>query len=188
MEKRTWWRGGVAAAMVLALTTGCGSAMVSGGGAFDAGTVAAGGLKSGFGQSAELIGFSESMGMGLGLGPSIHWGGYDSADEGEPIGVSTLEGRARSLLRRDGATRPFWGLGVGAGMAWTPSVSHLAIPLHGELGIQHRRGTFFWEVAVRERFITLVGGGSPQVDGLNSLQVVVGLGVSVGVDPRRPPP
>jgi hypothetical protein len=107
------------------------------------------------------------------VGTSAQLGGYASARDGAPIGFTTLELRYHS--RSENASLPYFQLGSGGGVAWTPDVRHLALPLQLEIGMERRFGTTRGRVGVRERFLGLVGTRGGEIAAFNSVQLIFGI-------------
>jgi hypothetical protein len=159
----------------LILLGGCASLAVGGALGFDAGTLGADGVATGLGGELEMIGFG--AGDSFGIGPVLQLAGYNSSGDGDPIAFTTVEGRYRGL---DLVGAPaYFELGTGLGAAWSPDVHHVVVPLHVAIGSTRRVGdAVSVEFFVRERFLALVGSGSPPLDAFNSVQVGFGLRVT----------
>jgi hypothetical protein len=67
-------------------------------------------------------------------------------------------------------------VGIGLGVAWSAGIRGAAVPLHVEVGVQQRAGSMLLFAGLRERFLLLIGTGSPPVDAFNSVQLVIGAG------------
>lgn len=165
----------IAALGLLPLLAGCASVLVGGALGFDAGTVAVSGVETGWGAQVEVLGFDRAARFGA--GPSLQVGGYPTAGDADPVWVTAVEGRWR--LAAFAGRAGFVEAGAGLGAGWSPSLRHVAVPLQLEVGAetQLRRG-FRARVGVRERFVGLIGSGSPPGDLLNSLQLTAGLRVA----------
>src|SRR5688572_16792073 len=85
---------------LLPLLCGCSAVLLGGAVGFDAGTLAVGGVRTGVGVQAEVIGFDRSR--RLGLGPSVQLAGYASEGDADRIAFTTLEGRYRIANRFGG--------------------------------------------------------------------------------------
>ncbi|HET9985017.1 MAG TPA: hypothetical protein VFQ38_15565 [Longimicrobiales bacterium] len=155
---------------------GCASAVVRGGVGYDAGTLAVSGVETGVGGQGEVVGYSGAAGTGFGLGPALELAGYSTAGDADPIAFTTVEARYRRA-RSVGPAGAYWELGSGLGVAWSPGIQRAAVPIQGEVGVQTALGGALLAVGVRERFLGLVGTGSPPLDAFNSVQLVVGLGL-----------
>jgi hypothetical protein len=159
------------AACVPALA-GCSSLRVGGAVGFDAGTLGVSGVEVGTGAQVEAIAMLTPR---FGVGPSLQLAGYSTSGDGDPIWLTTLEARYR--LGQPGTASAYLEGGAGIGLAWSPDVHHVAVPLQVELGVERRLGGIGGRVAIRERFTPLIGSGSPPLDALNSLQLAVGIRV-----------
>lgn len=84
--------------------------------------------------------------------------------------------RYRRLFNPTGISGPYWEVGTGFGFGWSAGIRAAAIPVQVEIGAQKRAGPLLLRAGVRERFVGLVGTGSPPWDAFNSVQVVIGLG------------
>jgi hypothetical protein len=158
---------------LLVLSPGCSTVMVGGGAGFDAGTVGVSGIETGVGTHVEIIGYTAARATGFGTGASFHILGFQSAQDADPMALMVLEGRHRWARHRGDGAGLFWGLGTGAGTAWTPTVSHLAVPLQVEIGVNRVVGGVIFEIAARERLVGLIGTGSPPFDAVNAVQVII---------------
>jgi hypothetical protein len=156
---------------------GCGSALVGVGAGYDAGTLGVSGVETGTGVQLEVVGYRGADGSGLGLGPALAIAGYTTDGDGDPIAFTTLELRYRRRLRPGARSGLYWGAGTGAGAAWSPALTRAALPLQGEVGVSTAAGRLLLSLGVRERFLALLGSGSPPTDASNSLQLVLGLGL-----------
>lgn len=158
------------------LLAGCGSVATRAGPTWDAGTVGVGGVESGVGGHAELVGYRGPASRGFGLGPALGLAGYSSSGDADPIAFTTFEGRWRGEFGREDGRGATWELGSGIGGAWTPTLNRAVVPLHAGVGWQLRAGGTHLSVELRERVLAMVGSGSPPTDVLSSLQLVLGLG------------
>jgi hypothetical protein len=75
-------------------------------------------------------------------------------------------------------------MGSGFGVAWSAGIRAAAVPVQSEIGMQRRVGAVILSAGVRERFLGLIGTGSPPLDAFNSVQVIVG--VRFGGEGRAP--
>jgi hypothetical protein len=169
----------LALAIVLA---GCASTTVAIAPGFDAGTLAVPGVETGIGWQAESIGYSDRHATGLGGGLAIQRAGYATAGDADPITYTTAELRLRMRIGETaphgpgGGPTAYWSVGSGLGVAWSPAVNRVVVPLQAELGVQHGFGAALVSAGVRERFMPMVGTGSPPFDAFNSVQLVLGIG------------
>lgn len=172
----------VAVVWLSALTplTGCGPVLVGGALGFDAGTLGVSGVETGVGAQAEIIAFDRDGSSGV--GPAVQLAGYSSSGDGDPIAFTTLEARYAGW-------NPFGGgayleVGTGLGAAWSPGVHHAAVPVQVEVGLERPLGAWTGRVGVRERFIGLIGGGSPPLEAFNAVQLVLGVTLGGGGSDR----
>jgi hypothetical protein len=161
------------ALILVAALTGCGPVARAGAVGYDAGSLDAprGWIGSGIGGQTEAVLYPG--GGRWGLGASAQLGGYPSASDGAPIGFSTLELRYHS--RSAIPSLPYFQLGTGGGVAWTPDVRHLALPLQLEIGLERALGPTLGRIGVRERFLGLIGTGGGEIAVFNSLQLIFGI-------------
>jgi hypothetical protein len=164
-------RAALAALALLPSLPACSALRIGAGPALDAGTLGVSGVGTGIGAHVEAIAYRERAGSGLGAGPALAIAGYSTSGDGDPIVFATLELRARRS-----SAHAFAEVGTGAGAAWAPGPIRLAVPLQAEAGLRATSGPLELSVGLRERFIGLVGTGSPPTDAHNSLQLVVGIG------------
>lgn len=157
------------AAALVPLLAGCGPTLVGGAAGFDAGTLGVGGVETGIGGQAELIFFDR--GGRWGGGPAFQWAGYRTEGDADPIAFTTAELR-RHVGRLEGAYMEFGG---GIGGAWSSGLRRIALPLQAEVGVAARVGGFRGRVALRERFVGLIGDGTPPADAFNSVQIAFAL-------------
>jgi hypothetical protein len=175
----------VLVAGLMGLSAGCSTWMVGGGAGFDAGTVGVSGIGSGAGTHLETIGYTGERATGYGAGASLHILGFQSAQDADPMALMVVEGRHRWAGNRGDRTALFWGLGTGIGTAWTPAVSHLAVPVQVEVGVSRVVGGVLFELSARERLVGLIGTGSPPFDAANSVQVIMSAGFDRGGERPR---
>jgi hypothetical protein len=168
MEGRV--KGRALAVIAAALLTGCGPVAYAGAVGYDTGSVASRWIGTGIGGQAEAILYPG--GGRFGLGPSAQVGGYASTG-GSAIGFSTVELRYHAPNRI--RTLPYYQLGTGGGVAWTPRVRHLVLPLQLEIGLERELGSATGRVGVRERFLGLVGTQGGETAVFNSLQLIFGV-------------
>jgi hypothetical protein len=153
---------------------GCSTVMVAGGLGHDAGSVGVSGIETGMGGQLELIDY-RSAPSPWGFGPAVALAGYSTANDADPIGFATYDVRHRRPFGTTAARGAYWEWGTGAGVAWSAGIRGAAFPVQGEIGMQKRVGAVTWSWGVRERFIGVLGTGSPAWDPFNSVQVVVGV-------------
>jgi hypothetical protein len=172
----------VALAMICAAlaSQGCSSAFVRGAAGYDAGTLGVSGVETGFGGQIEAVGYTAKRSASYGLGAALEIAGFSTGGDADPIAFTTLEGRYRRPFEPPQESGAYWELGSGAGLAWAPDIQRAVLPLQGELGLQTRMGSAMLSVGLRERFLVLVGSGSPAWDAFNSVQLVAGLGFGAG--------
>lgn len=170
---------------IVPLLAGCASTIVRAGPTFDFGTIATSGVTSGAGGHAEFVSYDAADGGGYGVGAALELGGYQTSGDADPIAFTTLETRYRLPIGSNAKrTQVYWEVGTGAGVAWTPALQSAVIPLQVELGAQRSIGSAFLVAGVRERFLGLIGSGSPMFDAFNSVQLVFGIGI--GSQRRQP--
>lgn len=169
-------------ALVLAVssTVACSFVTVGGGVGLDAGTVGASGVEAGVGGQIEVLGYAGEGETRYGWGPSLEIAGYSTDGDGDPIVFTTMEGRFRRQAGTSSLGDAYWELGSGFGVAWTPTLQRAVLPLQAEVGVQTSLGSARLSVGARERFLFLVGSGSPPLDAFNSVQLVAGVGFEVG--------
>jgi hypothetical protein len=148
------------------------AAAVAGGPGYDAGTFAVPGIKTGIGAQIEVIGYTRVNHGGLAVGPAFQLAGYATANDADPLVFTTFDVRYRRSPRATTRGGIYWEIGSGAGVAWSAGIRAAAVPVQAEIGVQRRAGSLLISVGGRERFIGLVGGGSPAFDASNSLQLV----------------
>ena len=163
---------------IVIVASGCSSVLVRGGPSYDLGTLGVSGVETGFGGQAEAIGYRQRGGTGYGLGLTLELAGYSTEGDGDPVAFTSLEGRHRIMLGEGEDAGVYSELGTGVGLAWAPGVQRVTIPLQGEAGVQERWAGTFFSLGIRERFLPMIGEGSPAFDVLNSVQVVAGVGLS----------
>jgi hypothetical protein len=161
--------------LVLPTLSGCRSVMVAGGPGFDAGTFAVPGIERGIGGQVEVIRYPTSGEAGVGLGPVFELAGHTTPNDADPLVLTTFELRYRRSFGATVASGPYWEVGGGGGIVWSAGVRAAAVPAQAEVGVQRRVGSLLLSVGARERFVGLIGTGSPAWDALNSLQLVVGV-------------
>lgn len=164
------------AAAAMPVLSGCSSVLAGGGAGYDAGTPGVSGVESGVGGHAEAIGYAEPRATGYGLGAAVELAGYSTDGDADPIAFTTLEARYRRGLGGDGASGAYWEAGSGLGVAWSPGIQRVAVPLQGEIGVPTAAGGLLLSAGVRERFLGLLGTGSPPTDAFNSVQLIVRIG------------
>lgn len=158
------------------LFTGC---ALQTGLSYDAGTIGVSGIKDGYGGYAEIIirpGLSEN---GFGFGPVFQVAGFATDGDADPVAITSLEARYHRRFGRFSRFNPYWESGSGFGLVWVPSIQRAAIPLQFEIGLQTGSGCWRFNLGLRERFLAMVGQGSPPFDMLNSLQIVIGLATGI---------
>lgn len=175
--------GGMAVAAILPGLSACASTFVGAGPGWDAGTLGVSGVDTGIGVHLEAVGYAGEEATGLGLGPAVQLAGYDTDGDADPIAFTTLEARYRRRFGTPRRAGPYWELGSGAGVAWAPGVQRAAVPFQGEIGVQTLAGRALLSLGVRERFLLLIGTGSPPFDAFNSVQLIGRIGW--GRDDRR---
>ena len=164
-------RAALTALALLSCLPACSAVRLGAAPALDAGTLGVSGVGTGIGAQLEAIAYRERAGSGLGAGPALAIAGYTNSGDGDPIVFNTLELRARRST-----AHAFAELGTGVGAAWAPGPIRFAVPLQAEAGLRATSGAFELSLGLRERFVGLVGTGSPPTDAHNSLQLVVRLG------------
>jgi len=162
---------------------GCATVTVRVGPTYDAGTLAVSGVQTGWGGHGEVIGYTRSAADSYGLGGSFHWVGYSTGGDADPILFTTGEVRYRHDFGPRRGRGLYGELGTGLGLGWSPSIDRVAVPLQAELGYQVRSRNALFSLGVRERFLGLVGTGSPPFDAFNSVQLVAGLGLATSREP-----
>ncbi|MGQ0815248.1 MAG: DUF3667 domain-containing protein [Gemmatimonadota bacterium] len=168
---------GLLLAGCLALS-GCASAIMRGGPGFDMGTLTVSGLKTGVGAHVDAVGYDADEGGGYGVGVALGMAGYTSSGDADPVSIGTIEARYRlPIAPKRSGTRLYWEFGSGIGGAWAPELQRFAIPIQIELGVQRPLGGALIVAGIRERFVGLIGSGSPGADAFNSLQLLIGIGV-----------
>ena len=155
---------------VLPALCGCSAVMVGGGAGYDAGTLGVSGIKTGVGGHVEVIGYGRAR--SLGVGPALQLAGYNTAGDADPLAFTTFDVRYRRPARGGDTTQVYWEIGSGLGAAWSAGIRAAAMPLQGEVGVQRQTGSVILSLGVRERFLGLVGAGSPAWDAFNSVQLV----------------
>jgi hypothetical protein len=156
--------------------SGCHSVLLSGGPGYDAGTFGGSGVSTGPGAQGDAIKFRRHDKTGVGLGPALQLAGYSGGNDADPIVFTTLDLRYRRPPSASSANGLYWEAGSGFGVAWSAGPRAAVIVTQVEVGRQKRAGDVLLFVGVRERFLTLVGTGSPPLDAHNSVQLVVGVG------------
>lgn len=146
---------------------------------YDAGTIGVSGLADGFGGYAEIMVRPGTGGNGFGVGPVLQVAGFATGGDADPIAVTSLEARYCRGFGRPSRVKPYWEIGSGFGLVWSPSIQRAALPLQGEIGVQASTGCWRFNLGLRERFLAMVGQGSPPFDMLNSVQVVIGLAAGI---------
>ena len=162
-------------AVLLALplsAVGCASVSLGAAVGYDAGTVGVSGVETGVGFQAEAIAYPWD-GRGFGIGPSVQVAGYSNAGDADPIAFATLDVRYHSVP--EDRSRPYLQLGTGVGVALSPGIRHVAVPLQAEVGLERRAGRVTGRIGLRERFVGLVGSGDPALEAFNAVQLVLGL-------------
>lgn len=168
---------------VMLLAGGCTTVTVRGGPSCDAGTLAVSGVETGWGWGGEIIGYTRSAAESYGLGGAVHGAGYSTGGDADPILFTTVESRYRHDFGPRRGRGVYGELGAGLGVAWSPSIDRVAVPLQAELGYQVRRRNALFSIGLRERFLGLVGTGSPPFDAFNSVQLVAGIGFATTREP-----
>lgn len=152
---------------------GCGGVFLAAGPSLGAGTMAVSGLQGGIGAHLEAGRFWP--------GPDNEWGavgtgslaGYSGEGDGDPIYLTTIEGRYRSWPGpAEAGPRPFFEAGAGPGMAWLAGPRQGGLTAHLAIGIGSRGSSLGWWLALRERPAVLFGG---QAEFYNAVQLVLGL-------------
>lgn len=164
--------------------SGCGAVMVAAGPSYDAGTFAVPGIETGLGGQIEVIRYPRAPDVGVGLGASFELAGHRTGNDADPLFFTTFEARSRRPFQAMAESGPYWELGGGGGLVWSAGVQAAAIPVQAGIGVQRRLGSVLLSVEVRERFVAVVGSGSPPLDALNSLQLLIG--VRFGAHNRAP--
>jgi hypothetical protein len=172
------------ALLALPATFGCRSFAIAGGPGFDAGTLAVGGIDTGIGAYAEALAYTGSGATAAGFGPTLQIAGFETDGDADPIAFASIEARYRTGFGPAGTIRPIWSLGAGLGMAWSPGLSRVAVPLQGEVGLQASAGAFSMALGVRERFLPLIGIESPPFDAHNTVLMVLTFAVTRPRDAR----
>ncbi len=162
--------------------SGCGAVMVAAGPSYDAGTFAVPGIETGIGGQIEVIRYADDSRVGMGA--SVELAGHRTGNDADPLFLTTFEARYRRPFEAMAESGPYWELGGGGGIAWSAGVQGAAIPVQAEIGVQRRVGSLLLSVAVRERVVGVLSTGSPPVDVLNSLQLLIG--VRFGAQNRAP--
>ena len=158
--------------------------MVAAGPSYDAGTFAVPGIETGIGGQIEVIRYPQAHDVGVGLGASLELAGHRTGNDADPLLLTTFEARYRRPFQAMAESGPYWELGGGGGIAWSAGVQAAAIPVQADIGVQRRVGSLLLSVEVRERFVGVLSGGSPPLDVLNSLQLLIG--VRFGAQNRAP--
>jgi hypothetical protein len=163
--------------VALPTLSGCGAVMVAAGPSYDAGTFAVPGVKTGIGGQIEVIRYPRAHDVGVGLGASLELAGHSTANDADPLFLTTFEVRCRRPfhVHVTGRSGPYWQVGGGGAIAWSAGIRAAAVPVQAEIGVQRQVGSLLLSVGARERFVGLVGTGSPPLDALNSLQLLVGV-------------
>ena len=169
--------------VMLPALSGCRSVMIAVGPGYDAGTFAVPGIETGIGGQIEIIRYPRSD-VGVGLGPAFELAGLTTLNDADPLFFTTFELRYRRPIGATAGSGPYWEVGSGVGVAWSAGIQAAAVPVQAEIGVQRRAGSLLLSVGVRERFVGLVGTGSPPWDAVNSLQLV--FGVRFGAGARSP--
>jgi hypothetical protein len=155
--------------------------LVAGTRGYDAGTAGVSGVETGVGTHIEAIGFRSAS--AIGVGPALAVAGYPTAGDADPLWFTTAELRFRHTRDRS----PFyWEGGTGFGIAWVAGPRQAVAVAQFEVGVKKRAGSVLLFAGARERFLGLLGTGSPPGDVFNSLHAVVGLGF--GEPPSRSRP
>lgn len=161
--------------VTLPALSGCGAVMVAAGPSYDAGTFAVPGVETGIGGQIEVIRYSRAHDVAVGLGASLELAGHRTGNDADPLFFTTFEARYRRPFQAMAESGPYWEIGGGGGIAWSAGVQAAAVPVHAEIGVQRRVGSLLLSVGARERFVGVVGRGSPPFDALNSLQLLIGV-------------
>jgi hypothetical protein len=170
--------------LVLPALSGCSSVMLAGGPGYDGGTFGVPGVETGIGGQIEVIRYPRADDAGVGLGAAFELAGHRTYNDADPLFFTTFELRYRRPFGATAASGPYWEVGSGGGIAWSAGIRAAAIPVQAGIGVQRQVGSLLLSVGARERFVGLVGTGSPSWDGLNSLQLV--FGVQFGAGARSP--
>jgi hypothetical protein len=170
--------------VALPALSGCGAVMVATGASHDAGTFAVPGVETGIGGQIEVIRYPRGHDVAVGLGASLELAGHRTGNDADPLLLTTFEARYRRPFHAIAGSGPYWEFGGGGGIAWSAGIQAAAVPLQAEIGVQRRVGSLLLSVGARERFVGIVGRGSPPLDALNSLQLLIG--VRFGARSRAP--
>jgi hypothetical protein len=158
--------------------------MVGGGPGYDAGTFAVPGVERGIGGQIDVIRYSRPDNVGFGMGPAFELSGHTTMNDADPLFCTTFDLRYRRPFGPPATSGPYWEVGSGVGLAWSAGIRAAAVPVQAEIGRQWRAGSLLVSVGARERFVGMVGPGSPPWDALNSLQLF--FGVRSGPGARSP--
>lgn len=149
------------------------SASVAGTLSFDAGTKFVSGVQKGTGGGLGLrIAFGDDRGEWT-LGADADLAGFTGEADGDPILQLTGSLSRRGYIEAEGAGRPFWFVGAGAGIMGIAGPG-AAFPLKAGLGVALGRGAGL-DLALFNRFTLVYGEGDPAWDFINSIGVELSL-------------
>jgi hypothetical protein len=77
---------------------------------------------------------------------------------------TTFEVRYRRPFDTTAAHAAYRAIGSGGGIAWSAGIRAAAVPLQGEIGMQKQTDPVLLSIGLRERFLGLIGSGSPPLD------------------------